>query len=262
MSLTPHLGLPDAPDGESPRRDPRESGEMPFLQHLEELRRVLFRSLLGAAVGTALGWWLAPRVLEDLIRRTVHEAILLTPLEGLNERIKLALILGVVTASPYLFYQLWSFVAPGLFKRERRWVLPMAIASMVLFGLGVWAGYGYLTPLVVQVLSQFMTPGMKMQIRLGELTSFAYNMSLACGVVFQLPLVLMTLTAIGLVTPRFLLKQWRIAIVLTFFVTAIITPGDVVTAQLVMGVPMVGLYFLSVGLSWFVWRRRHRPPER
>ena len=87
---------------------------------------------------------------------------------------------------------------------------------------------------------------------------FAYNMSLACGVVFQLPLVTMTLTAMGLVTPGFLLRQWRYAIVSAFIVTAIITPGDVLSAQIVMGVPMTGLYFASVGLSALVARRARR----
>jgi sec-independent protein translocase protein TatC len=247
------------PHASQPPPDPRQSGEMPFLSHLEELRKVLMRSLYGAVLGASVGWWFSPRVLEDVIHRTVKEAMVLSPLEAFNERIKLTLILGLLVASPIVFYQIWSFVAPGLFKRERRWVLPMAFASLALFALGVWAAYGYVVPLVIEVLSGFMTPSMKGMIRLGELTSFVYNMALACGVVFQLPLVLMTLTAVGMVTPGFLLRQWRLAIVFTFLVTAIITPGDVVTAQIVMGVPMVGLYFLSVGLSWLVWRRRERP---
>jgi sec-independent protein translocase protein TatC len=229
---------------------------MPFLAHLEELRRVLFRSLLGTVVGAVGGWWLAPWVLEDVIRRTVRQAVVLSPLEAFNERLKLALILGFVLAAPFVFFQAWSFIAPGLFRRERRWILPMALASMALFGLGVWAAYGYIVPLVIEVLSGFMTASMKAEIRLAAVTGFLYNMSLACGLVFQLPLVTMTLTAVGIVTPRFLLQQWRIALVATFVVTAVITPGDVVTAQLVMGGPMLVLYFLSVGLSWFVWRRR------
>jgi sec-independent protein translocase protein TatC len=91
---------------------------------------------------------------------------------------------------------------------------------------------------------------MKAEIRHSSLLGFVYNMALACGVVFQLPLVTMSLTAIGLVTAMTLLRQWRYAIVLSFLVTALITPGDVVTAQIVMGVPMTLLYFVSVGLSW------------
>jgi sec-independent protein translocase protein TatC len=138
----------------------------------------------------------------------------------------------------------------------------MVAASYVLFGVGAWAAYGYVVPLVIHVLSGFMTPSMSSQIRLSELLGFGYNMALACGVVFQLPLVCMTLTAVGLVTPGLLLRQWRIAIVAVFFLTAIITPGDVVTAQLVMGVPMMVLYLLSVGLSWLVARRKRAGGDR
>ncbi|MBI5710113.1 MAG: twin-arginine translocase subunit TatC [Candidatus Eisenbacteria bacterium] len=236
--------------------DPRATGEMPFLAHLDELRKVLMRSIIAMLVGAVAGWWLAPRVLEDVVQRTVKQVIVLSPLEAFNERFKLAMIIGLLIALPIVLWQIWSFVVPGLFRRERRMILPMVAASMVLFALGAWAAYGYVVPMVIQVLSGFMTPSMRAEIRIGALLGFVYNMALACGVVFQLPLVTMTLTALGLVTPGFLLRQWRFAIVVTFFVTAIITPGDVVTAQLIMGVPMAGLYFLSVGLSWLVARRR------
>jgi sec-independent protein translocase protein TatC len=229
---------------------------MPFLDHLEALRRVLFQSAIACAIGGLAAWWLAPRVLEDMVHRTVGHAVVLSPLEALNERIKLSLMLGLFLSLPVVLHRLWSFVVPGLLKRERSWVPAMAGASYVLFAAGAWAAYGYVVPLVVRVLGGFMTPSVTAEIRLSELLGFSYNMALACGVVFQLPLVCMTLTAIGLVTPGFLLRQWRIAIVAVFFVTAIITPGDVVTAQIVMGVPMTALYFVSVGLSWLVARRR------
>jgi len=236
--------------------DPRQTGEMSFLQHLEELRKVLTYSLAACGVGAIGGWWLAPRVLEDIVQRTVKHVIVLDPLEAFNERLKLTFILGLCIALPVVFFQIWSFIVPGLFKRERRLILPMALLSMVLFVVGAACAYLYVTPLVVRVLGGFMTPSMQAQIRIGALLSFCYNLALACGVVFQLPLVTMTLTALGLVTPGFLLRQWRYAIVIVFVVTAVITPGDVVTAQLIMGVPMLGLYFLSVGLSWLVARRR------
>ncbi len=245
-----------APRARHDAPDPRETGEMPFLQHLEELRIVLLHTVAACGVGAIAGWWLAPHVLEDLIRRTVKQAVVLSPFEAFNERIKLALLIGLLLVGPYVFYRIWRFVVPGLFKRERSMVLPMAMGSVVLFALGVWAAYGYVVPLVVDVLNQFLTPSMKAQIRVSTLLGFFYNIALACGVVCQLPLVTMTLTALGLVTPGFLLRQWRYALVLAFLVTALITPGDVVTAQLVMGVPMALLYFVSVGLSWLVARRR------
>jgi len=247
-----------------PRRDQHwdedtadlEKGRMSFLEHLEELRWVLMHSLIATVIGAIAGWMLAPMVLEDAIRRTVKHAVVLSPLEGINERFKLAMIIGLFIALPIVLYRLWGFILPGLFKRERKWVVPMAAASLILFAAGAAASYFYVVPLVIQVLSGFLTPSMVQQIQLGSLLGFVYNMSLACGLVCQLPLVTMTLTAIGLVTPQFLLKQWRYAIVGSFFVTAIITPGDVWTAQIVMGLPMTLLYFISVGLSFFVARRK------
>ena len=244
-----------SPDSGRPRPD---GGEMPFLEHLEELRTVLLHTVVSCAVGALAGWLIAPRVIDDLIRRTVGQAVVLSPAEAFNERIKLSLILGLMLVLPYVFYRVWNFVVPGLLKRERSLILPMALASMVLFSLGAWAAYGYVVPLVIHVLSGFLTPNMKAEIRVGELLGFAYNLSLACGVLFQLPLVTMTLTAMGLVTPGFLLRQWRYAVVLTFVTTAIITPGDVLSAQIVMGIPMTALYFASVGLSALVARRKRR----
>lgn len=242
--------------------DPRDTGEMTFLEHLDELRRVLAQVVAACLAGAVLGWWLAPRVLEEVIRRTVKQAVVLSPLEAFNERLKLALLLGLFLALPIVFHRIWSFVVPGLFKRERSWILPMVLASVGLFGLGAWLACVYVVPLVIGVLSGFMTPSMKAEIRLSALLGFVYNLALACGVVLQLPLVTMTLTAIGLVTPRALIRQWRYAIVAAFLLTALITPGDVVTAQLVMGVPMMLLYFVSVGLSWLVARRRQEADVR
>lgn len=238
------------------RRGP-PSGEMPFLDHLDELRAVLMQIVVACLLGAIAGWLLAPRVIEDLIRRTVGQAVVLSPAEAFNERLKLALILGLVLVLPYVFYRIWSFVVPGLLRRERSLILPFALGSMVLFAIGAWAAYGYVVPMVVKVLTGFLTPSMKAEIRVGELLGFAYNLSFACGLVFQMPLVTMALTAMGLVTPGFLLRQWRYAIVAAFIITAIITPGDVLSAQIVMGVPMTGLYFASVGLSALVARRAH-----
>ncbi|TMQ70422.1 MAG: twin-arginine translocase subunit TatC [Candidatus Eisenbacteria bacterium] len=240
------------------RTDPRHTGEMPFLEHLDELRRALMHVIVACLAGAIVGWILAPRVMESLIRNTVGHAIVLAPLEAFNERFKLALLLGLLLVAPYVFYRVWRFIVPGLLKRERSLILPMAMLSMGLFALGLWAAFAYVVPLVLRVLAGFMTPSMMAQIRLSDLLGFFYNLGFACGLVCQLPLVTMSLTALGLVTPKMLLQQWRYAIVGVFFVTAVITPGDVVTAQIVMGIPMTLLYFLSVGLSWLVARRRSR----
>ena len=252
----PHRPLQAVPPPDDDAEELEATPQMSFLQHLEDLRRALWKSSLAIAAGMAGGWFLAPRVLQDLIGRTVKHAVVLSPFEMFNERFKLTFILGLAIALPVVFWQAWSFVVPGLLKKERTWIPWLAIASMVLFALGGWAAYGYVVPLVVHVLEQFLVPGVTTEIRLSSLLEFTYNLAIACGLLMQMPMVALLLTAIGLVTPQFLLRQWRGAIVVIFIVTAIITPGDVVSAQLIMGLPMAVLYFVSVGLSFLVAKKR------
>ncbi|NOT34465.1 MAG: twin-arginine translocase subunit TatC [Candidatus Eisenbacteria bacterium] len=249
---------------ESPHRlpgAPTARAEMTFLEHLDALRGVLLHVVIATALGAIGGWLLSPRVLEDLIARTVGTAYVLSPLEAFNERFKLALLIGALLTGPFIFYRIWAFVVPGLLKRERGMILPLALVSMLLFAGGLAAAYYYVVPMIVRVLAGFTVPGMLMQIRVSDLLGFFYNVAIACGVIAQLPVVTMTLTALGLVTPGMLLKQWRYALIGAFILTAVITPGDVVTAQLILGGPMAALYFVSVGLSWFVARRRRPEPD-
>ena len=258
----PHLA--PVPIGDREDSPEEESGEqsMPFLSHLEELRTRLWKSSIAIILGMGAGWMISPHVLADLIRRTVGMAVVLSPFEAFNERFKLTFILGLGLALPAVFWQAWSFVMPGLLRRERRWVPWLALASTVLFAAGAAAAYFYVVPLVVQVLEQFLVPGVATQIRLASLLDFTYNLALACGILMQLPMVTLVLTAVGVVTPGFLLRQWRYALVAIFVLTALITPGDVVSAQFVMGGPMVLLYFASVGLSFVVARRRDERERR
>ena len=254
------MSNPHLPLATESREDELESDtpglHMSFMQHLEDLRQALWKSSAAIAAGMAGGWFLAPRVLEDLIQRTVRSAVVLSPFEAFNERFKLTFILGLSIALPVVFWQAWSFVVPGLLQKERKWVPWLAIGSMVLFAAGAAAAYFYVVPLVVRVLEQFLVPGVTTQIRLQSLLDFTYNLALACGLLMQLPLVTLLLTAIGLVSPMFLLRQWRIALIAIFVLTAMITPGDVVSAQVVMGAPMVLLYFMSVGLSFLIAKRK------
>jgi sec-independent protein translocase protein TatC len=254
----PHRPLQEVPPPDDEAQEIEATPQMSFLQHLEDLRQALWKSALAVAAGMAGGWFLAPRVLSDLIERTVKHAVVLSPFEAFNERFKLTFILGLGMALPVVFWQAWSFVVPGLLKKERTWVPWLAIGSMVLFAAGAWVAYAYVVPLVVRVLEQFLVPGVSTEIRLSALLEFAYNLALACGLLMQMPMVALLLTAIGIVTPQFLLRQWRAALVVIFVVTALITPGDVVSAQLIMGLPMVLLYFVSVALSFMVAKRRER----
>ena len=234
---------------------------MSLLDHLEELRRRLVRSLVIILLGAGFGWWMSGTVLEWAIVHTVGHVVILDPLEGFTERFKLALILGGCVAMPFVLYQVWAFVLPGLFRRERRLLLPFVFTSLTLFFAGAATAIFLVVPIVLEVLRQFATPSMRQDIRLSALLGFIYNLALATGVVFQLPLAAGALAALRIVTAGWLLKQWRLAIVATLVVSALITPGDVVTAQIVLGLPLVVLYALSIGVAYVVERLRKESPE-
>jgi sec-independent protein translocase protein TatC len=207
-------------------------------------------------VGGIAGWAVSGIALEYAITHTVGHVVVLDPIESFSERFKLALVLGGCVALPIVLYQAWAFVLPGLFRRERRLLLPLVGASLVLFFAGAATAVGLVVPIVLDVLKTFLTPSMRQDIRLSSLLGFIYNLALATGVVFQLPLVAGALAALGIVTAGALLRQWRLAIVATLVVSALITPGDVVTAQVVLGLPLILLYMLSVLVAWIVGRAR------
>jgi len=234
---------------------------MSLLGHLEELRKRLVSSMLMILLGAGVGWWLSGTVLEWAILHTVGHVVLLDPLEAFTERFKLALVLGGCVALPFVLYQLWAFVLPGLFRRERRLLLPFVFTSLLLFFAGASTAIFLVVPIVLEVLKTFTTASMRQDIRLSSLLGFIYNLALATGVVFQLPLVAGALAALRIVTAGWLLKQWRLAIVGTLIVSALITPGDVVTAQIVLGLPLVVLYALSIGVAYIVQRVRKEAPE-
>lgn len=245
-------------------RDPEElelDADRPalsILHHLEELRTRILRSVVAILLGAGFGWWFSGTALEWAIQHTVGKVVVLDPIEAFSERFKLALVLGACVALPLVLYQAWAFVLPGLFRRERRLLLPLVGASLLLFFSGAAVAVFVVVPLVLEALRVFLTPSMQQQIRLSSLLGFVYNLAFATGVVFQLPLVAGALAALGLVTSRWLVRQWRIALVAMLIVSALITPGDVVTAQIVLGVPLVALYALSIGVAWIVERARKK----
>ncbi len=229
-----------------------------ILHHLDELRTRILRSVGAILLGAGVGWWFSGTVLEWSIKHTVGTVLVLDPIESFSERFKLALVLGGCVALPLVLYQAWAFVLPGLFRRERRLLLPLVAASLLLFFSGATLAVFVVVPLVLEALEVFLTPSMHQQIRLSSLLGFLYNLAFATGVVFQLPLVAGALAALGLVTSGWLVRQWRIALVSMLIVSALITPGDVVSAQIILGIPLVALYALSIVVAWIIERLRNR----
>jgi sec-independent protein translocase protein TatC len=236
------------------------AGEMNFLDHLEELRRVIIDSIVAALLGLGVSWFFSGRLVELLIASTIPPGtpvVFLGPGEAFGVRIQVALGTGILLALPFILYRIWQFVVPGLLREERSFVLPIVIGGSCLFYLGGAFGLLILIPLVTKILLAFGTPSLKPTIAIGQLLGFVVRLVLACGLLFQLPIVTLFLTWFGVVTPERLWRVWRYAVVIIFVVAAAVTPGDG-PSQLVLAIPVTVLYFASVGLAYLVRTRRGR----
>ena len=239
---------------------PKPPGDMTFLDHLEELRRVLIDAIIAALLGLGAAWFFSGRLIELLIARTIPAGtpvVFLGPGEAFSTRIQVALGCGILITLPFILFRIWQFVVPGLLREERTFVLPIVIGGSLLFYLGSAFGLLILIPIVTKILLAFGTPSLKPTIAVGQLLAFVVRLVLACGLLFQLPIVAVFLTWFGIVTPERMWSVWRHAVVVIFVVAAAVTPGDG-PSQLVLGIPVTILYFLSVGLSFLVRRRRAR----
>jgi sec-independent protein translocase protein TatC len=234
---------------------------MPFLEHLEELRRVILACLGALAVCATAAYFVSGRVMDYIVVHSVGQAQFLRPMEAFNVRFKLALVLGGIVALPFIMFELWSFIVPGLLRHERRFVAPIVFGSTILFLGGVAFSYWVMTPLMVQLLFGFGTEHVQANIAVDYLFSFILALAVGTGVMFQLPIVIVVLSALGLVTPRFLWSKWRHAIVAIVIVSAIVTPGDAILSTLVLTVPCLLLYFLSAVLSSVIARGRKKRTE-
>lgn len=230
--------------------------EMSFLEHLDDLRGVLIRSFAGLLVTTIVAWFFSDRILDILVADLPVEHLnFFAPSEAFMVRLKLSLVVGAMTAFPFIFYQVWSFVAPALFDRERGRVLPLMVASSVLFYVGILFCYVVLIPVVLKFLLGFATEKLNPVLSVGAYFAMVARLCFTFGLVFQLPILVLALAAAGIVTPQMLLRSWRWAIVIIFVVAAVLTPPDPVS-QVMMALPVVLLYIGSVLIAHIVVRRK------
>jgi len=230
---------------------------MPFLEHLEQLRKVILHSLVAIGVAAVISWSLTDRVLTWLIAHTTGHAIFTRPEGAFMARFKVSLVLGVLIVAPYVFYRIWSFVGPGLLAKERKIVFPGVVASLTLFYCGLLFSFLVMTPLMVRVLVGFGTPTLAPQTEIQFLLDFVFMGGLASGLIFQLPLFIGFLTWIGLLSPALLFKFWRHSIVAIFIIAAILTPADPIS-QLVLAAPLLVLYGLSLILAVVIHKARRK----
>ncbi len=237
---------------------------MPFLDHLEELRWRVLYSLLAIVVATLVGWFIVERVdvLGMLIRPIAPllpdgKLRFTSPTEPFFITLKFAFVLGVLLASPIIGYQIWAFLAPALYERERRMVMPALSVGVLLFLAGASAAYFWVLPRALQVLLSFQRGVLEPIITAGNYFGFAAQIIIAFGLMTELPLVVVILAALGLVTPQFLVRNRRYAIVVAAVAAALLSPPDAVS-MVVMMVPLWLLYELSIGCAWIVVKRGAR----
>jgi sec-independent protein translocase protein TatC len=248
--------------------------EMPFLDHLEELRHRLFWIVGAIIVGVVLSFVVLSRGGFDIV------AILARPIEpylrgrqlvfthpGTSFSIVLnaSLILGILFATPVIGYQLWGFFAPALHTHEKRIIVPVLVGMIFLFLCGVTLCYFVVMPFTLKFFMGFESHALTPMIEATQYFDFAFSMMLAFGLAFQLPIAILLLSALGIIKPQFLSKYRRHAIVITVTVAAFITPDASPTTLFALSLPLYLLYELGVFLSYFVTRRRrmrHEAAER
>jgi sec-independent protein translocase protein TatC len=241
--------------------------KMTFLEHLDELRQRLVRALMYLAGGTAACWGFREQIFhfltEPMRKGGYKDAFIFTsPAEALMLYMKMAFFVGIFVASPFVLYEIWAFISPGLYKNEKAWAIPFIGMGSFFFILGALFGHYVLFPVTLGFLAGFGGPDMRFLPKIDEYWSFYSWFLLGLGLVFQIPVIIFVLARIGLVTPGLLLRGWKFAILGSFIVSAVVTPTPDVVNQTALALPMIGLYLLGVAVAWiFGKKRRARESE-
>ncbi len=241
--------------------------EMPFLEHLEELRVRLVRVLLALIAGFAVGLWIVQRFefvnllkapIAPYLKVTGGKLVVQSPTEPVMITLKLALIVGLVLASPVLIFQIWGFLSPALYAKEKRVVVPALIFGLILFCCGGAFAFVYLLPQALPILFSFQSEGLEILITFEKYFSFVVQLVLAMGLCFEIPLIMMLLGGLGVITPGGLNNFRRYAIVLAAVAGAVLSPGTDILSMILMTVPILVLYEIGFIGVWIIHRRRLR----
>src|SRR6202162_1782589 len=243
--------------------------EMPFLDHLEELRKRLFWIAGGIVLGVVVASALLSkldiiRLLERPILPLLHGQKLIYTHPGTSFHILLnaSLALGIILASPVIVGQIWGFLAPALYAHEKRVVIPVVLSMVALFLSGVALSYFVVLPLTLQFLMSIESTALTPMISATDYFDFAISMCLAFGLVFEVPIAILALTALGLLTPKFLSKYRRHAIVVCLTAAAFITPGADPYSLFALAIPLYLLYEVSVFVAIFAYRKKEKRRAR
>jgi len=241
-----------------------DNAAMSFLQHLEELRRCIFRALVGVVLAFFVCFYYADQIygfMEAPITAILkahglnQKLVYFNPIDPFNLYVKLALIAGLFVASPWVLYQVWVFISPGLYPRERRFVIPFVLFTSALFILGGYFAYRFAFPLALNFLIGYahrFTP----QININEYFDLFATVVLGLGLIFELPTLIFFLSLLGIVDAKFLIRNFRYAVLIICILAAAVTPTADLTTMLVFAAPMLGLYILGIGIAYIFGKDR------
>ena len=244
----------------------RPARSMPLLAHLEELRKRIIFSILGVLVGFISCWSFADRIFglvqQPLIQALRHHGlsgglVYLNPTEPFNLYLEVGLVAGLFAACPFVFYQLWLFIAPGLYRNEKRYALPFLLSTAGLFVAGGLFGYKMVYPASLDFLIGY---GQRFQpmITIGEYTKLFVTVILGFGLIFEMPILVFFLSLMRVITARWMWRNVRYSILGIFVVAAVITPTADILNMCLFAAPMVALYAVSIGVAWVVHSARKR----
>ena len=268
MALVPVSGAPveraDDPHIELTDADPLEDGgaRMSFLEHLDELRKRLIHSVIALAVGCVFSFLFLDRVFDFLILPMQQmlpeggELVTTAPAEFFMLYLKVGVLLGLFIALPAVMFQLWLFVAPGLYAHEKKFAIPFVALSSLFFLMGAAFSHYVAFPWTWKFFIDFMPEYLRPMIRVGDAFSLYVKMLLGFAVIFQMPTVVLFLARMGVVTAGFLLRHTKYAILIIFVLGAVLSPGGDVVSQALMAGPMIALYALSILIAWIVAPRK------
>jgi sec-independent protein translocase protein TatC len=237
---------------------------MSLMEHLDELRKRIVHSAIYLALGFVVAWIFHDRIIQIFQAPLVHigKSLVFThPMDPLNLYLQASLIGGAILASPFILYQVWLFIAPGLYRKEQRFVVPFMAATVGLFLTGAAFGYFWVLPSAIRILVVDFGHNFTSMVTIDDYTGFFLSVILGLGISFELPILIFFLAMFGIVSPRFLWKNIRYAILAVFLVAAIITPSPDPWTMCIYALPMLGLYLVGIGVAWWVHPARKKKKE-
>jgi sec-independent protein translocase protein TatC len=228
---------------------------MSLMEHLDELRRRIVHSAIYLFLGFAIAYVFHERLygfIQEPLDRLHIKLNYTHPMDALNLYLQVSLIGGAIIASPFILYQVWLFIAPGLYQKERRFVIPFMGATVGLFLAGAAFGYFYVLPGALKILILDFGKKFNPIVTIEEYTGFFLSIILGLGISFELPILIFFLALFGIVSPQFLWKNIRYAVLAVFLVAAIITPSPDPWTMCIYAIPMLCLYLIGIGVAWWV----------